>query len=125
MSTTKYRNLSAQQVSYLKANASKLNDLCAPGETWVTADAPTRFKKRMYVLEKYGVVKCVGTVSQESVKKNLWETNPAAWEAIQTMVSGRDTLPCGHTGWRNCGEGIFECLTCQQAVERCDLPDAS
>lgn len=122
MTAKKYPTLSSRQVSFIKANASKLSDLIEPGEPWVSVDAPPHYQNRVAVLERYGVIQCVGTVSEDSVKKKLWETTPPAWSAIQKSLSRSEALPCGHRGFTNVGEGVYDCLTCGESCTRSELP---
>jgi hypothetical protein len=91
--------------------AAKL--LPAPGERWTISDVDgdsALLAKQLKKLQHHDIVKRVDRRKEPSGRRNVYETNAAAWRHIVAEQERQAELPgCEHRGVRNLGDEGFTC----------------
>lgn len=111
--------LTNSTATYIKRNASRLQDLPKPNQEYRWRDVPDSVHADPQKLVKNAIITHVRTVPRDDTHHNhkIYETRQAAYQRILSVLADRPTLPCGHTGFRSLDDG-FECQVCGVDVRR-------
>ena len=103
--STPARREESQTERWARANANEVIALPEPGETFEFEDweKPQTIRK----LRQLGVI--------QRVEKGEYRVSRVAWDVANQVLEAAQTLPCGHSGFQNLGDGRYSC-----AFERCD-----
>lgn len=55
--------------------------------------------------------------------QKLWQVSRAAYAAAQEIENRDGLLPCGHSGFKNIGDGQLECKRCGEVHDRSEVTD--
>lgn len=106
MSTGRYNSGQQGLLTLLRANQAAAKALPEPGETWVTDDVADELAHRIRKFVFSGAVRTVGYANRDTGARE-YETTQEAYATAQRI--NPPTAPCGHTGVRNLGDGIYSC----------------
>ncbi|QCW03594.1 hypothetical protein [Natrinema pallidum] len=115
------------QLPFIRRNATLLAELPEPGEHWTAEIIPDKLANQLIGLENKEIVTFVDRVTSSKWKKprNLWKTDPDAYEQILDILEGEDRdglLPCGHSAINNeRGVDGISCGVCNEVHARDDI----
>jgi hypothetical protein len=85
------KSLSNRSASFIRMGLSDCADVPPAGETWTTSETDLDAGDINRLASK-DIIQAVGQDGSERV----WETDPVAWDRIQTHIDELGVLPCGH-----------------------------
>jgi hypothetical protein len=108
---------------WLQNNKYALQSLPEPGKEWLSMNQPEEIQNRIQQLSNNDVIH---RKRMTSADKTVFVTNPRAYKKLQEYINNTNTdgyLPCGHDGFKNLGNGTYECLrdVCGQVWTRKDI----
>lgn len=93
----------------LRANRHIAHALPHPSETWTRQDVPSILAEALPKLQANHVIEVAEHHGAETRQVHTWRTKPEAYRYAQENIEPPTRTPCGHTGVRNLGEGVFTC----------------
>lgn len=91
---------------YIRGHLDALTELPPPEERWTYHDISDSIHTHLQKLRADGSVVVEGE-TDDGYK--LFSVDERAYQIIKECSQARETLPCGHTGVKNIGDGLLTC----------------
>lgn len=108
--------LNQHQSNCVTNHAHHIVKLPAPPETFTANDLPedSNLRQQLKYWAQNGLVHQI----ERRPTGYLWMVDRRAYDRAETVAKDRDTLPCGHTGFTNLGDGDYGCQVCDAVYDR-------
>lgn len=91
---------------YIRSQTNALAKIPPPNEQWTYHNVSEVIQQR---LQKLLSEKIVVVIGKNDDGHKLYRVNAKAYELIEKHSQEIQRLPCGHTGIKNIGDGLFTC----------------